>query len=167
MDVYVEQLIVKSPDGKDMAKKVLIVAGALVIVILCFLFFMPFVPILAALVGFGVMYGAYYLLTGVYCEYEYIVTNGDIDIDKIVGKRKRTRLVSASVKNFTSFGRLENAPQTSGSITTVKASDGTGHDFYADFTHSKLGETRIIFSPSEKTLEAIKPFLPRTIKRDF
>lgn len=167
MDVYVEQLIVKSPDGKDMAKKVLIVAVALVIVILCFLFFMPFVPILAALVGFGVMYGAYYLLTGIYCEYEYIVTNGDIDIDKIVGKRKRTRLVSASVKNFTSFGRLENAPQTSGSITTVKASDGTGHDFYADFTHSKLGETRIIFSPSEKTLEAIKPFLPRTIKRDF
>lgn len=164
MDVYVEQLIVKSPDGKDMAKKVLIIAGAAVIVILCFLFFLP---IFAAFVGFGVVYGAYYLLTGIYCEYEYIVTNGDIDIDKIVGKRKRTRLVSASVKNFTSFGRLENAPQTSGSITTVKASDGSGHDFYADFTHSKLGATRIIFSPSEKTLEAIKPFLPRTIKRDF
>jgi len=164
MDVYVEQLIVKPADGKDNAKKAAIIIIALLLIAFCITTFFFIFAIPAA---FGIAYGAYYLLTGVYCEYEYIITNGDIDIDKIVGKRKRTRLVSASVKNFTSFGRLENAPNAANGVTTVMASDGSGNDFYADFTHSKLGETRIIFSPNEKTLEAIKPFLPRTIKRDF
>ena len=44
----------------------------------------------------GMGYGLWWLLTSLNIEYEYSVTNGDIDIDQITAKRKRKRIVSVS-----------------------------------------------------------------------
>ena len=163
MDVFVEQMVVKPQKGKDLALKVLITLAAVILsgIFLLFLAVMAFVPVV------GIIYAAYYLISGLDCEYEYIVTNGEIDIDKIAGKRKRTRLITADARKFTAFGRLENAGKLPDKATIVDATDGSGNVFYADFVHGKLGETRLIFSPNEKVLEAVKPFIPRMIKRDF
>ena len=163
MDVFVEQMVVNPQKGKDLALKVLITLAAVILsgIFLLFLAVMAFVPVV------GIIYAAYYLISGLNCEYEYIVTNGEIDIDKIAGKRKRTRLITADARKFTAFGRLENAGKLPDKATIVDATDGSGHAFYADFVHGKLGETRLIFSPNEKVLEAVKPFIPRMIKRDF
>ncbi len=163
MDVFVEQMVVKPQKGKDIALKVLIAAAAVILSAICVLF----LYIMSLIFIMGIAYAAYYLISGLDCEYEYIVTNGEIDIDKIAGKRKRTRLITADAKKFTAFGKLENAGKLASNATIVDAADGSGSAFYADFVHSKLGETRLIFSPNEKVLEAVKPFIPRTIKRDF
>ncbi|UKI37385.1 MAG: DUF6106 family protein [Clostridiales bacterium] len=43
------------------------------------------------LIDAGVVYGAYILITHFNVEYEYILTNGDIDIDKIIAKKKEKK----------------------------------------------------------------------------
>lgn len=171
MDIFVEQIVKKAPNGKDTAKKVLLVAAmCLLTVVLAFvmMFFMQFAGV-ALLLLCGVMYGGYYLITGLDVEYEYIVTNGEIDIDKIIAKRKRSRLITCKVSSFEAFGKYENAPEADSGVTIVSAvgtslSGNETEMWYADLTHASAGKVRLIISAEEKVIEAIKPFLPRQLK---
>ncbi|MGN1105786.1 MAG: hypothetical protein ACI4RH_03980 [Huintestinicola sp.] len=160
-DFYAECLVNKAPTGGDTAKRILIGLGAAVLSAGAFLFLFTLSFVIIA----GIFYGAYYLMTSIDTEYEYILTNGDFDIDKIIGKRKRKRLVSASIGDFTAFGLLSEAPDFNG--TTVLASSGSGTDYYADFVHKTEGNVRLIFTPNEKILDGMELFLPRQLKLEF
>ncbi|HEX3030256.1 MAG TPA: hypothetical protein VHT34_13385, partial [Clostridia bacterium] len=48
----------------------------------------------------GAIYVAYYLATSKNIEYEYIYTNGELDIDRIIAQKRRRRMFSTSCKNF-------------------------------------------------------------------
>lgn len=170
MDIFVEQIVKKESDGKDTAKKFAIVIGmSLLTAALAFvMMFIPMLSGIALLLLFGVFYGGYYLITGLDVEYEYIVTNGEIDIDKIVAKRKRSRLITGKASTFEAFGKYETAPDA-GNRTVVQAVGRSlsGSDttvWYADFNHPSAGNVRIIFSAEDKVIEALKPFLPRQLK---
>ena len=115
-DFYSEQLVAKKSGGSETAKKILI--GVLTALVAAFLFLIIIFPLSLLLVGL-VFYGGYYLMTGIDTEYEYILTNGDLDIDKITGKRKRKRLLSTKIGDFTAFGKLEEAPEAADKVTTV------------------------------------------------
>lgn len=121
-DFYSEQLVAKKSGGSETAKKILI--GVLTALVAAFLFLIIIFPLSLLLVGL-VFYGGYYLMTGIDTEYEYILTNGDLDIDKITGKRKRKRLLSTKIGDFTAFGKLEEAPEAADKVTTVLVTDGT------------------------------------------
>lgn len=161
-DFYAECLVSKAPTAADTVKRVLIGLGTAVLAAGAFWFI--FFPISLFIIA-GVFYGAYYLMTGIDAEYEYILTNGDLDIDKIIGKRKRKRLVTASIGDFIAFGKLSEAGDFDG--TTVLASSGSGQDYYADFVHKTEGNVRLIFTPSEKILDGMELFLPRQLRQDF
>ena len=102
MDNIAEQLVEKRRTGADLAKKILISAGALIIAS----FFMYI-----AMMGFFVMVilavlvlaGGVWLLGNFNIEYEYILTNNDLDIDKVIGKRKRKRMISLDVSTAEAF----------------------------------------------------------------
>lgn len=165
MDVFVEQIVKKEVTGKDWALRILIgigmgVLSAVSLFVLLFVF-----PLLGLLLLFAVIWGGYFLITGTDCEYEYIVTNGEIDIDKIIAKRKRVRLITAKASSFEAFGEYKDAPDIGDGVTTVSAlgTDG-GSPYYADFKHPSAGNVRLIFSPSEKVIEAITPFFSRQLK---
>lgn len=162
-DVYVEQLVEKRSCTADTLKKIGIVLGAVILSVLAFWFMYAIGLLLAA----AIFYGGYYLLTGIDCEYEYIFTNGDLDIDKIKGKRSRNRLVTAQCENFTSFGRLVDAPEAASGVTTVLAAGGDEEQYYADFKHSSAGDVRLIFTPDERILEAVTAALPRQVKAEY
>ena len=172
MDIFVEQIVKKKTSGKDTALKILIVLGvALLAAIGVFvMLFIPMFSSIALILVFGVFFGGYYLLTSLDCEYEYIVTNGEIDIDKIIAKRKRVRLITARASTFEAFGRYDEASDASSDVTIVSAAgtsvDGSDDNpaYYADFKHASAGSVRLIFTPEEKVVEAIKPFLPRQLK---
>lgn len=165
MDVFVEQIVKKEVSGKDWALRILVGIGMGVLSAVSLFVFLLLSPLLGLMLFFAVMWGGYMLITGTDCEYEYIVTNGEIDIDKIVAKRKRVRLITAKVSSFEDFGEYKNAPDTESGVTTVSApgTDG-GETYYADFKHPSAGNVRLIFSPSEKVIEAIKPFFSRQLK---
>ncbi|MCC8136390.1 MAG: hypothetical protein LIO40_06985, partial [Ruminococcus sp.] len=120
---------------------------------------------LSVILAVGAGYGTYFLGQSTYVEYEYTFTNGDLDIDKIVAKKKRSSLISANVRSFTAFGKYnENLEETS-DMTVVLSSDNiASHEYYADFEDEEYGSVRLIFSPDEKMLENIKRALPRTLR---
>ncbi len=171
MDIFVEQIVKKEVTGKDWAKRVFIGIGMGVVAAVCvfvFLFILP-IPGLALLLLAGIFYGGYRLLTNSDCEYEYIVTNGEIDIDKIIAKRNRVRLITAKASAFEAFGEYKDAPKLESGVTVVSAvgeseSGAETTAYYADFKHATAGNVRLVFTPEEKVLEAIKPFLPRQLK---
>lgn len=166
-DYYSEQLVSKKTDGNDTVKKVLIGVAGVLLGAAVFFLLIYFIPINMVFTGL-IFYLAFYLMSGVETEYEYIITNGDIDIDKITGKRKRKRLLSAGISDFTAFGKLDEAKEAGSDVTTVLVTDGSGeNDFYADLKHKTAGEVRLIFSPNEKTLESISMYLPRQLKAEF
>lgn len=160
MDVFCEQIVTNHKDITDIFKIVLTVLVTLIIS----LAFILFIPSLIGFVLAGVVcYFAFFLISNTNYEYEYIVTNADIDIDKIIAGRKRKRLASTSLKSLTAFGKLDDrTPKFSGTI--IKAGDNImENSYYAEFKHNKYGNVRLIFSPNEKTLSHIKPFVSRII----
>ncbi len=168
MDVFVEQLVKKPADGKTLVLKILIAFGVILVSLFC-LYLMLIGIVIALLLIFAAIYGGFYLISGLNAEYEYIVTNGEIDIDKIIAKRKRKRLITAKPSKFEAFGKLADAAPVSG-ITVVEANgiaDEEAEDYYIDFTHDSFGKVRLIFTPTERTLEAVTPFLPRPVKVEY
>lgn len=169
MDIFVEQIVKKEVTGKDWTLRIIIgIAMGILIAVSLFVFLFIF-PVLGLILFFGVIWCGYYLMTNTDCEYEYIVTNGEIDIDKIIAKRKRIRLITAKASAFEAFGEYENAPDTEDGVTTVSAvgiadPDSGAKTYYADFKHPSAGNVRLIFSPNERVIEAVTPFLSRQLK---
>lgn len=174
MDIFVEQIVKKTASGKDWALRVLIgiAMGVLSAAALFIFFFILPIPAAGLLLVAGIFWGGYRLITNSDCEYEYIVTNGEIDIDKIIAKRKRVRLITAKASTFEAFGEYENAPEVESGVTVVSAagvneSEADTKMYYADFKHPSAGNVRLIFTPEERVIDAIYPFLPRQIKVNF
>lgn len=167
-DTFAEQLVKKTQNSSDSMKKVLILAGGGIIIALLIylsLFITPFALLLAA----GAVYALYMLLVGLNIEYEYTVTNGTIDIDKIIAKRKRVSMISVDVKDFTAFDSYPAVDDEFSGTTILttgidKVSGEEKEPYYADFSHESYGDVRLVFSPDEKILECIKPYLPRNLK---
>lgn len=175
MDIFVEQIVKKSVTGKDWAIRILVGAATGILsaaLLLVFLLIIPF-PAFGLLLACGIFYGGFRLITNTDCEYEYIVTNGEIDVDKIIAKRKRVRLITAKASSFETFGEYtDKTPDTDSGVTVVSAlgkneSEIETKTYYADFKHPSAGSVRLIFSPEERVIDAIVPFLPRQIKINF
>lgn len=172
MDNFAEQLVRKHPNSSDNFKRTLFLVGGIIITILltvmAFLNLGNILCMLGLVLAAGAGYGTYFLVQGMYVEYEYTYTNGELDIDKIVAKRKRTELVTAEVKKFTAFGKYTDNIQETDDMTVVISSDNiASHEYYADFEHEEYGNTRIIFSPDEKMLDNIMKTLPRNLKNQL
>jgi hypothetical protein len=99
-------------------------------------------------------------------EYEYSLTNGEMVIDTIIAQRKRKRLLSLKVREVEDFGRY-NAPEQEGKTyqTKIFACDHPlGEELWYFVTqHREKGKTLVVFNASEKMLEGMKPFLPRSL----
>ena len=166
-DFYAEYLVPRKPSAIDLVKKGLIGVAAAALAAGFFLMFFMMFPLNLAGVGL-IFYLGYLFITNIDVEYEYIVSNGEMDVDKIMGKRKRKRLVTAPIDEFTAFGKLEDAPEEADGCTTVLADDGYSENrYFADFVHKSAGNVRIIFSPSEKILDGMELFLPKQLKAEF
>lgn len=156
MDTFIEQIVRKKRDNKD----TLIKAGIIALIIVLVCFFVLFLGAygllsLSVLLSVGVIFGGFWLVSQFDVEYEYIVTNGELDVDKIIAKKKRKRLITVDAKSFEIFGRYEETVPAGNETTTILAVGGKNPDYYADFKHSKYGNVRLIFSPDQKVLEAL------------
>ena len=151
MDRFSEQLLKKESTGKDMFIRGLYIAAALALMAgLVFVFL--FVGIVAVVVAAAVIWGLVWLLQGTSVEYEYIVTNDDLDIDKIIGRRKRKRLITVSLRTVTEIGELKNGESVNADVT-VMAHDDTGTDMWYVYAETdKYGKVAVVFNPDKDTL---------------
>lgn len=167
MDVFVEQLVRRRITAKDMFLSIIYV----VLAIALFFFLVFLMPVMfgeitslpGAILGLAVIYGAYYIISNMSIEYEYIVTNGEIDVDKVIAKRKRKRLVTANARTFEVFGVYNASEHIDKEYSCrIFACEGEADSscHYAIFSHTKLGKTLLVFSPDNRTIEALKKFIP-------
>lgn len=177
MDTFYEQIVSKQNTGLDVLKKVGVLL-AMVVLSFAFLFVLPsfsnIIGTIFSTIGLflvvGVLYGGWYLLIMMNVEYEYILTNGEIDIDKIMAKRKRKRLITVNVRNFTEMGKYD-AEQLKGQTfnSTIMASGNPMADdtLYAVVDHAKHGKCLLVFSPNEHLRDGMRQYVKRTVWKEL
>ncbi len=154
MDTFFEQIVKKK---KTVLEWVGIVAVVVVAVVLAAVLLMLNVPMFSPLLIIGIGYGAWWLVTGLNVEYEYCVTNGDIDIDTIVAKRKRKRIVSVVGRKVESLLPYDAAKvdEKAYQRVVVAAPSKNGTGLWCFTYHSKKnGHTLVVFQPDQRVLRA-------------
>jgi len=165
-DVFKEQLVKKAVTGKDTALRFGIVALAVIIFFFCLM--IPGIQQFAAFVAIALIFGAYFLISRRNVEYEYVFTNGDLDIDVIYNKSKRKRLFSSSVRDFEIIAHVQDTAHThelSGAAETKDYSSGiVGPNTYAFVMSYKGKRTKFIIEPNEMMIKAFSTVLtPRKL----
>ena len=164
MDTFFEQIITIKKDGKNIAALLGIWFAAL---LLCFLIFMysGYIGSIFVLLMAGIIYGAFKLSGLINIEYEYIVTNGVMDIDKIVNKSSRKRLSSfdlANVSRLEKFNMSQIERIDKKHVVMACSSKDSNAYLMVSEKEGKKAEY-IVFSPNEKMQGAIIKFLPKFI----
>lgn len=96
-------------------------------------------------------------------EYEYTIVNSELDLDKIVGKEERTRLLTVNIKNVELFAPVklmhENELNRSNFKTVADASIAPDDEstYVLICEHDLYGRTLIYFSPNEAFLKVFAP----------
>ena len=162
-DVFMEQLIRRVPTGITALAKMGIIAAAIILAFLVTTIRVLdlFVPILWCVIVFG----AYILWKRTTVEYEYALTNNELDIDTIHGKSARKRFFSGNVRDFeafrpvgsSDFAHTFNAANVRANCSSRKNNDNL-YEFVATYQGKRM---HIIFEPREDILNAITPQIKR------
>jgi len=170
MDNFAEQLVRKNETSSDRNKRIAIVIGGIIltaamVLMSCIQLDKPVLAFLGLILAAATGYGTYFLIQGSYVEYEYTFTNGELDIAKIIAKKKRIEMLSVEVRSFTDFGKYNEDMDESEDMTVVIVSDNiASREYYADFQHEEYGNTRLVFVPNEKMLQYIERYLPAKLR---
>ena len=164
MDSFVEQIIQKKKGAKEWAIIIAVVLGALILGFLSFMFLGTLA--LFALVGIG--YGAWWLITTQNIEYEYCVTNGDIDVDQITARRKRKRLVSVAGRKVECLLPYDpTAPMGQYQrVVMVAPSLAESGLWYFTYNSKKNGRTLVVFQPEQRVLQAFYGGLSKLVQME-
>lgn len=165
-DVFLEQLVKKRDMMPDILKKCAILFTGLLCLFGSVVFFLAsryLAPISLLLVA-GSIYFTWYFISGLNLEFEYIYTNGEIDVDKISAKRKRKRLTTVRVSSFEEFEKFD--PEkfrtqkydvvNNASICLIDESN-----YYAVYRNHDGQKCILIFSPNQRLLDAIRTQIRR------
>ncbi len=163
MDTFFEQIVrIKKSSG---TLALVLFIWFLAILISAFLFFFPLLGALTAIVIIGLLYGAWWLTTKFNVEYEYIVTNEDMDVDKIINKSARKRLASITLSKVERVEKFNPALiQNVKKESLLFACDQNDPNAYLIVTSPDDSKVNyIVFSPNEKLQAAIKKSLPKFV----
>ncbi len=157
-----EQLVKRPSYPEDMIKKIIIILSSvtLAIVIIGALRFISGIWLLTELgilIGIGIVWGGIWLAGRLNVEYEYIIADGEMQIDKIYNKRSRKSLISFKLRSAEAFSRGQRDERDASEIDVR----GEGECYSIVFSDAELGKAVLWFTPDERTLEAITPYLPK------
>jgi hypothetical protein len=112
----------------------------------------------------AVLFGAYKLSAMLYIEYEYIVTNGTLDIDKIIAKSSRKRIASFEISQVEVVEKYNPLSQNKGFDQVIIACDERDPNAYKMVARKDgKGKLLIVFAPNKKIQGAILKALPRFV----
>lgn len=164
MDNIAEQLVTRRRTTGDLIKLFALMLGT---VLLASLFmFLAIATMFYSLVipAVLILFVGIYLTGNMNVEYEYIITNNEMDIDKIIGKRKRKRMITVDISSAEDFAPYPSDTDVDADAT-VHASSGVEQDaYYLVVNHSSYGKVKVIFNPNERIREAITNELPSALR---
>lgn len=163
MDTFFEQIISIRKTGKTIAAILGIWFAAFV---LCFLLMMfPILGTLNLLLIAGVLYGAFKLSTLLNVEYEYIITNGTMDVDKIINKSSRKRMLSFELSTVSRLEKYNPAALNNINAKSVvfACDDNDPNAYFLVAEKEGKGASYLVFSPDDRIKEAAAKFIPKFI----
>ena len=162
-DIFFEQIIKQQKSVKQIVRNCLIILGGLLIAcaLLPFSLFRPYYGPFVFLVFVGVLYYTWYIVSGLNLEFEYIFTNGDLDIDKISNKRKRKRMVSVRIPKTSMFSEFDASKFDKKAFDIVyhaEQSLQSSQNYMIQYVNRDGKKCVLIFTPNEKLVEAIRKY---------
>jgi len=167
-DILIEYMVKRQNGPKAAMLKVLIILASIIMA----WFFLQLSAVLgqlsfiAVLFAVGAFYGAYLLITSMNLEFEYSITNGEMDVDKIIAQRKRRRLASIKWREVEAFGRYAPADHAQKNYANkIFACDNINSDdlWYCLARVPQKGQVFLVFNATERMLDAIKKYLPKQL----
>ena len=162
MDVFNEQIVKIKSGAKNISLKILLWLAALFLVFLTFLF-IDYLNTIAIIIIGGLFYGAYKLSSRLNVEYEYILTNGELDVDKIVAQSTRRRMVTIKCSDIEKVGKYSAGLKTHGKF--LMCCNPSENAFYVLARDTKNEAVCLVMEPNDKMKNGIKGYLPRIIQK--
>lgn len=163
MDTYLEYMV---KPKKTVAQIFICIAyyliAATLSVVMMFVH-IPFIIFFYPALVFGFFWGAYKLSSKYSVEYEYILTNDELDVDRVVAKKERKRLLTVSVRKFEimapanseEFIKEWNSPDNKVKFD-ASLGEGSENRYYAKFVNKKNEKMILVFNPTDDIKNAIK-----------
>ncbi len=165
MDIFVEKIVARKKGLKENILSILLIIISVIVAVVAGLMIGPrgIVFLLVA----GLIFGNWYLISSFNIEYEYSITNGEIDIDKIINKRKRKKIFTADCKDIEIMARITSKKYNE-SIATVPnrikaVSSMESPDVYFAMLNTNGKRSLIYFEPNEKMMKTLKSIIPGKI----
>ncbi len=170
MDIFCEQLIKirKTPKEYAVVSLIWLAAFSLVYLLVLASLKFPFLMAVLLLAVFGVFYGAVQLSKRLSIEYEYIVVNRDLDVDKIIAKSSRKRLVNVKLGEVEEFGCYDETAKArlnnrNFDVRFFCCNVGDEAE-YMVFHHAKKGLVLLVLAMNERTRGEVLKSIPRTAR---
>ncbi|MBQ5972824.1 MAG: hypothetical protein IJL69_01375 [Oscillospiraceae bacterium] len=164
-DVFNEYLVKRKNGPKQLLYKALIGLAAIAIMAAAIYFHLgAFILIIVLAVGVGVFF-AYKEFD---VEYEYCLTNNDLDIDKIVARERRRNVFSLDVKRIELLAPMTEEHADRWKAPTIRArydfsSGRKGAVPWFALFDGEGGKQLLIFEPPKKMRDGIRTFVPRAV----
>ena len=165
MDIFYEQIIsVKKTAQKKALCGIIYALAAVISALAVFgaVKYMMFMFLFVVLIAF-VWFLAFKLISNFNIEYEYIITNGDLDVDVIINKSRRKRIATVQCKNIESVKKFDFSAKTADLICCCNEDD----EAYLITARGVSGKViKLVIAPNDKIKEGITKFLSRIISKD-
>ncbi len=166
MELYTEYMVARKKTPIDVIISILTVICAAFISLIALQFiFRPVYGTFVLLAIAALWYGVYFLIGSRSLEFEYCITEGEMDVDVIKGKSRRKHLASIDIRNVEIIAptTVDYASEYDrrGIQRKIDASKGDNNvtDFFVIF-YEKEQLTRLVFTPNESMLEMMKKLNP-------
>ncbi|MDI9470535.1 MAG: DUF6106 family protein [Bacillota bacterium] len=164
---FIEVLVRPRRRPTDWMQTVGIIFAYLLLVYLA-LVFVQYIAFLLPLIVFGGAWGAWYAITSQSREYEYVVTNGDLDIDTVIARRRRRRSFQVKGKEIEVMAscssdeyRQAESQKMQTRDYTVKPGDPKNWFIISQFK----GQRQLtLISPEERVIRAMHRFNPSRVR---
>lgn len=115
-----------------------------------------------------VVYGAYRIISSMNVEFEYFVTNGDLDIDKVISKKRRKKLIRIKLRDVEYFAPFEDEHIKAAEDPSIKkiidaSSSLDAPRLYFAIYYNNSEKTCLLFEPTDEMIENFSHYIPRSL----
>ncbi len=164
MDIFCEQLVTVKNGIMKYVLIALIIICALAISVVLFIYSVQY-PLLILLIV-AAIYGAIALIKNFFTEYEYSITNSSVDIDKIIAKSRRKRVISFETKDILRTGKINDAGIAAAADKVFICGNKSENAYYI-LAKKGAAKAAILIEPNEKFKTAVIESAPKNIRKDL
>ncbi len=171
MDGFCEQVVKKKVGFKQrLISTTIIGIFALLEVIFIFLYIVapsPFWIMMNIMVGLAAVFILSSALPRIYkTEFDYSVVGNTFYVDKVIAGKRRKKFNSVEVATITDIAMIENdnVPNRKYAKTYDCSEGGYEGNYYCIYHEAGKGMCLMIFSPSEKILQGMRPYMTREVQ---